>query len=267
MGVGIVTDLAKYGPWALIVGGSEGVGAAMARKLAADGFGVVLVARKPAPLQEVADELRASGAEVRTASVDLSLPDALDRVRAVTDDVEVGLLAFIAGANSVRGDFLDLDPEVYRAIINITVVGQSEFTRHYGRLMRERGRGGIILSGSLSSYMGSATLAPYTASKAFSRVFSESLWAECAPMGIDVLHLNIGFTATPAMERLNLDLAAATPPEVVAQEGLDNLANGPVWIAGGEANRERARQRSVVDGRAEALRAFSTPRRETIVRQ
>jgi len=257
-----MTDLAKYGPWALIIGGSEGVGAAFARKLATDGFKLVLVARKPGPLQELSDELTAGGAEVRIASVDLSKPDALNRVREVTDDIAVGMLVYVAGANNTRGNIVEIDPAVYRSVIAITVTGQSEFTRHYGALMRERGRGGIILTGSLSGYMGSATLAAYTASKAFSRVFTEALWAECEPMGIDVLHLNIGFTATPAMARLGIDLSAATAPEVVAQEGLDNITNGPVWIAGGEANRERARQRSVVDGRADAMRAFATPRRE-----
>ena len=70
-----MTDLAKYGPWALIVGGSEGVGAAFARKLAADGFKLVLVARKLEPLQQLSNELTASGNEVRIASVDLSKDD------------------------------------------------------------------------------------------------------------------------------------------------------------------------------------------------
>jgi short-subunit dehydrogenase len=261
-----MTDLAKYGPWALIVGGSEGVGAAFASKLAAEGFKLVLVARKQEPLQQLADELHTRGSEVRIASVDLSKPDALDRVREVTDDLEVGMLIYVAGANNTRGDFVELDPAVYRSVIAINVIGQSEFTRHYGALMRKRGRGGIILTGSLSGYMGSASLAAYTGAKAFSRVFTEALWAECEPMGIDVLHLNVGFTATPAMARLGIDLSAATPPEVVAQEGLDNIANGPIWIAGGEANWERARQRSVVDGRAKALRAFGTPRRENMPR-
>ena len=261
-----MTDLAKYGPWVLIVGGSEGVGAAFARKLAAQGFKLVLVARKLAPLQALRDELTASGTEVRIVSVDMSKRDALDEVRRVTDDLEVGMLIYVAGANNTRGNFVELDPAIYRSVIAINVTGQSEFARHYGALMRERGRGGIILCGSLSGYMGSASLAAYTGAKAFSRVFTEALWAECEPMGVDVLHLNIGFTATPAMARLGIDLSAATPPETVAQEGLDNLRNGPVWVAGGEGNWERARQRSVVDGRAHALRAFATPRRENMPR-
>jgi short-subunit dehydrogenase len=257
-------NLEKYGPWALVIGGSEGVGAAFARKLAASGFKLVLIARKLGPLEELRDELRGGGAEVRIGSVDMSKHDAIDRVRELTDDIDVGLLVYNAGANNIRGNFVELDPEIYRSVIGVTVIGQSEFAHHYGALMQQRGRGGIILAGSLSGYMGSPTLAPYTAAKAFSRVFTEALWAECAPMGIDVLHLNVGFTATPAMARLGMDLSAATAPEVVAQEGLDNIANGPIWVAGGEGNWERARQRSVVDGRGDAIRAFATPRREAI---
>jgi uncharacterized protein len=253
-------DRQKYGPWALIIGGSEGVGAAFARKLAAAGFKVALVARKPGPLEEVAGELR--GTEVRTLSVDMSKPDAIDRVRTVTDDVEVGLLIYNAGANSIRGNFVELEPEVYRAVIGVNVVGQTELAHHYGALMCQRRRGGIILCGSTSGYMGAPTLAAYTASKAFSRIFSEALWVECRPFGVDVLHLNIGFTATPAMARLGMDLTAAQPPDEVAQEGLDNIANGPVWIVGGPRNLEIATNRSTVENRAEAILTFATPRRD-----
>jgi short-subunit dehydrogenase len=255
-------DLQKYGPWALIIGGSEGVGAAFARKLAAAGFNLVLVARKPGPLGDVEKELATGGTEVRSLSADMSQPDAIDRVRTVTDDVEIGLLIYNAGANNIRGDFVELDPEVYRSVIGVTVIGQSEFAHHYGAMMRQRGRGGIILCGSTSGYMGAPSLAAYTAAKAFSRILSEALWVECRAFGIDVLHLNIGFTATPAMARLGYDLAAAQAPEQVAQEGLDNIANGPVWIAGGPANLELAIKRSTVENRAESILAFATPRRE-----
>ena len=257
-------DLAKYGPWALIVGGSEGVGAAFARKLAGDGFKLVLTARKAAPLEELAAELRGLGAEVRILSADLSKVDVLDQVRAITDDIEVGLLVFNAGANDTRGNFTELPREVTQGVIQITVVGQSDFARHYGALMCQRRRGGMILAGSLSSYMGAASLAAYTAAKAYSRILSEALWSECGVFGVDVLHLLIGFTGTPAMARLGMDIALAQPPEDCAQEGLDNIANGPIWIAGGEGNRERARQRSVIDNREEAIRKFASPPRDVV---
>lgn len=257
-------DLAKYGPWALITGGSEGVGAAFARMLAEDGFKLVLVARKPGPLEELAAELRASGTEVRILSADLSKPGVLDQVRTVTDDIEVGLMIYNAGANNTRGNFLELPREVPDSVIAINVLGQTDFARHYGAPMIARGRGGIILTGSLGGYLGSPTLAAYTASKAFSRIFTEALWAECQPLGVDVLHLNIGFTATPAMARLGMPIEFAEPPETVAREGLENIANGPVWIVSTPGNVERARMISIVDDRGAVVKAHAIrPREET----
>lgn len=258
-------DLEKYGPWALVIGGSEGVGAAFARMLAADGFKLVLVARKQGPLDELAAELRGRGAEVRVLSADLSKPDVLAKVRAVTDDVEVGLLIYNAGANDTRGLFVELPEEVTQSVIAINVLGQANFSRHYGALMAGRGRGGIILGGSLSSYLGSPTLAAYTGSKAFSRIFSEALWGEMAPLGVDVLHLNIGFTATPAMARLGMPVELAEPPETVAREGLENIANGPVWIVSTPGNVERAQMINGIDNRAETVRAHAiVPRDQTV---
>lgn len=255
-------NLEKYGPWAVIIGGSEGVGAAFARLLAKNGFKLVLVARKTGPLQELQEELTQSGAEVRIVSADLSKPDALDMVRAQTDDVEVGLLVYNAGANNTRGNFVELPADVPDSVVAINVLGQMKFARHYGTPMCERGRGGIILTGSLGGYMGSPMLAAYCASKAFSRVFTESLWMECAPFGVDVLHLNIGFTATPAMQRLGMDTSLAEAPETVAREGLDNIANGPVWIVSSKGNLEHVRRISTLDNRAEVIRANAIPPRE-----
>jgi short-subunit dehydrogenase len=260
-------DLQKYGPWALVVGGSEGVGAAFARMLSADGFKLVLVARKPGPLEDLAAELRGQGAEVRTVSADLSQPDVLDTVRAATDDVEVGLLIYNAGANETRGLFVELPAKVTQAVIAITVMGQANFTRHYGKLMAERGRGGIILGGSLSSYLGSPTLATYTGCKAFSRIFSEALWGEMKPLGVDVLHLNIGFTATPAMARLGMPVELAEPPETVAREGLENIADGPVWIVSTPGNVERAKLINGIDNRAETVLAHAIAPRDKTAEQ
>jgi uncharacterized protein len=257
-------NLQKYGPWALIIGGSEGVGAGFARLLAADGFKLVLMARKTEPLEELASELRGHGCEVRTVSADLSRADVLSRVRVVTDDIEIGLLVYNAGANNTRGLFVELPEEVTQSVIAINVLGHANFARHYGALMVRRGRGGIILTGSLGGYLGSPTLAVYTGSKSFSRIFTEALWAECAPLGVDVLHLNIGFTATPAMARLGLPVELAEAPEKVAREGLDNIANGPVWIVSTPGNIERARLVSNIDQRAEIIRKYAiAPREDT----
>ena len=93
-------DPQYYGPWAVIAGGSEGVGAGFADELSKIGINLVLIARKPGPLEETAAKARANGVEVRTLALDLLVPDALDQIKAVTDDVEVGLLIFNAGANS-----------------------------------------------------------------------------------------------------------------------------------------------------------------------
>lgn len=255
-------DLQKYGPWALITGGSEGVGAAAARMLAADGFNLVLVARKPEPLEALKAELEAAGAEVRIKSVDLASDDALAQVRSITDDIEVGLLFYNAGANSTRGNFVDLPREVTQQVIAVNVIGQADFARHYGKLMCERGRGGIILTGSTGGYTGSATIATYSAVKAFSRILSEGLWLECEPFGVDVVHLCIGFTATPAMERLGLPIEFAETSEEVARQGLVNLSNGPVWVVDTKGTLEDARAKSQFDDRAEVVRKYTVPPRE-----
>ncbi|MAC60026.1 MAG: short-chain dehydrogenase, partial [Novosphingobium sp.] len=120
-------DLERYGPWALVVGGSEGVGAECARQLAADGFDLVLTARKLEPLEALAHELRDAGRRVRIVSADLSHGDVLARVREATDDIEIGLLFYNAGANNTRGNFVDLPADVTRSVIAINVVGQTEF--------------------------------------------------------------------------------------------------------------------------------------------
>ena len=245
-------DLKKYGPWALVIGGSEGVGESFARKLAAEGFKLVLVARRLAPLNALAEDLRAGGAEVRVLSVDMGRPEALAQTRAATDDIEVGLLVYNAGAARGMGAFLDKAADEHLALINLNCTNQAAFSHHYGNLMRGRGRGGIILVGSTGSFMGVPGLIGYSGVKAFSRVFTEGLWAECEDAGVDVLHLCLGFLATPGAIRAGADVSQAQTCDAAAQAGLDNIANGPIWIP--ENYLERVAKRSQLEGRGEAVR-------------
>jgi len=239
-------DTNHYGPWAVIAGGSEGVGSAFADSLAQAGINVVLIARKSGPLEETANKVRAHGVQVRTLSLDLLLPDAVAQIRQVTDDLEIGLLIFNAGANSYGHEFVTSELDRVQGVIDLNITRQLELARHFGAKMKERGRGGIMLLGSLAGYLGSEQQSIYGAAKAFSRVFAEGLWLELKPFGVHVVELVLGVTRTPAMERagLRFDIPGLNVAEAedVAREGLEHLADGPVWIAGG--NYKAAQQRS-----------------------
>ena len=128
------------GPWAVIAGGSEGVGAGFADELSKIGINLVLIARKPGPLEETAAKARANGVEVRTLALDLLVPDALDQIKAVTDDVEVGLLIFNAGANSYGHEFVTGDLTGFAGVIELNINKQLELSHHFGGLMKDGGR-------------------------------------------------------------------------------------------------------------------------------
>lgn len=232
-----MTDLRKYGPWAVILGGSEGVGASFAQQLAADGFNLVLVARKPGPLAETAAAAAALGVDVRVLSLDLTLRSSTETLVEATGDIEVGLLICNAGANSYGRPFLEGELDGFQSVIDLNITTPLSCAHHYGRLMRERGRGGIIFIGSLSGYLGSLHESVYGAAKAFGRIFAEGLWLEMREYGVDVLELVLGVTRTPAMERvgLNFDLPGLKvgEPDEIAREGLASLGHGPVVVADG----------------------------------
>src|SRR5438874_3021080 len=134
-------DAEKYGPWAVIAGGSEGIGSALAGYLAEAGINIVLVARKVEPLEDVAADLRArTGVEVRTLSLDLSADDMLDRLRAATDDIDVGFLVYNAGASHVTGEFINWPLEDVEKVVRLNTLGQAMLAHHFGKLMAQRGK-------------------------------------------------------------------------------------------------------------------------------
>lgn len=232
-------DLVTYGPWAVIAGGSEGVGAEFARILADAGINLVLIARKSEPLKTTATECRELGVEVRTLALDLVEPSAVARIADATADLEVGLLIYNAGANTCSEQFLDGDLADFQRVIDLNIGAQMALVQHFGRPMRDRRRGGILLVGSMSGYLGSVRHSVYGGVKAFGRIFAESLWLELREFDVHVLELVLGVTRTPAMERVGLNfdvpgLRVAEPADV-AREGLEQLPNGPVYVAGGNA--------------------------------
>ncbi|MGH3561847.1 MAG: SDR family NAD(P)-dependent oxidoreductase [Mycobacterium sp.] len=232
-----MVELAGYGPWAVIAGGSEGVGAEFAVLLAGARVNLVLLARKPGPLEVTARTCRDRGVQVRTLAVDLVDPAAVARIADATADLEVGLLIYNAGANTCSEEFLDGDLADFQQVIDLNIGAQLALVQHFGRPMRQRQRGGILLVGSMAGYLGSVRHSVYGAVKAFGRIFAESLWLELRDYNVHVLELVLGVTRTPAMERVGLNfdvpgLRVADPGDV-AREGLAQLPHGPVFVAGG----------------------------------
>ncbi len=218
----------RYGPWALVAGASEGVGASAARSLGERGVNVVLVSRRQAALDDVAETVLSS---TRTVQLDLSEPDAANQLVRATADLEIGLLIYNAGADPNMARFLDKPLEVWQAMLtrNCTTVMAS--AHHFGGLMAERGHGGVVLVTSGAAWAGGSRLAVYGASKAFDLVLAESLWAELEPAGVHVLAMVLGQTDTPALRALlgGREVDGLADPDDVVRDMLDNLAHGPTW--------------------------------------
>lgn len=231
--------LEQYGPWALIAGGSEGIGLCFAEQLAAAGINLVLLARRPKPLQAAQTQLQEQYAvEVRTHSVDLTSAGLEAQLEEITRDLEIGLLIYNAGAVHGAAPFLDEPLDKAHTLVKLNCLGTTTFCHLLGRDMRARSRGGIILMSSLSGLTGGAYIATYAATKAFDIALAESLWAELTPFGVHVLGLIAGATDTPAMSDSGVTFSEgqAMDPAEVATEGLAQLPHGPVHVAG-EGNR------------------------------
>jgi short-subunit dehydrogenase len=242
----------KYGPWAVIAGASEGIGASLADQLASRGLDLVLIARNGALLEQVAAGVRERrGVQARALVQDLTDPDVGARVADATDGLDVGLLIYNAGASDRTTTFLENEIDYSLKQIKLDCIGPIALAHHFGHAMRERGRGGIVLVASLACLAGSATLAMYSAVKAFQHNFAEGLWAELRPHGVDVCCTPLGMTYTPAFQRMGIeyDPAAHMLSEDVAREIIENIGDGPVHVVG-ENNRAAASAVWTIDRRS-----------------
>lgn len=227
------TSFAEFSPWTVIAGGSEGVGACFAERLAQQGVNLVLVARKPGPLEDLAQSIRtAYGVEVRTLSLDLGKSDAADALAKACDDIEVGGLIYNAGAAHGLAPLLDQPLDYILSLMRLNVETQVRIIHHFVKRMRERRSGAILLLGSGAGAGGAANIAGYAAAKAYVHTLAEGLWREMAPHGVKVLCLILGLTRTPAMARAGFSMDSnefqADEPDNVARAGLERIGDGPI---------------------------------------
>lgn len=227
----------RYGPWAVVAGASEGIGASFSHKLAARRMNLVLIARRAAPLEELARTLRDSyGVDVRTRSLDLGSPDVVSGLAAATEGLDVGLLIYNA-AYSPIGAFIDIEVEEHIKAVDVNVLGTLRVSHYFGRRLAERGKGGLILMGSMSSFQGTAMVANYAATKAYDAILAEGLWYELGQRGVDVLGCIAGATLTPNYEgstdRIpSSGLARPMKPDEVTEQALEDLGRRPSGVSG-----------------------------------
>lgn len=232
-----------YGPWALVAGASDGVGAAFAEALAQRGLNVVLLARRQAVLDDVAAGIaERTGVQTRTLATDLAAPGAAAVIAEATADLQIGFLVYCAGADPRYEPFLTGPIADAEAMVVRNCLVPMQLSHHFAAPMVERGRGGIVIFGSGAGFAGMPNMVAYTATKAFDMVFAEALWSELSPAGVHVLGLILGKTDTPALRTLehrrgqiaSLDEIppGAVPVSEVIAEAFDNLANGPTWMVG-----------------------------------
>ena len=147
----------RYGAWAVVTGATDGIGRALAFRLAAAGLGVVLVGRNPDKLAAVAAELEAKrpGAEARTFVVDFAADDLAARVGALGEflrGLDVGVLVNNVGASYPYARYFhEVDEELMRSLIRVNVEAVTRVTHAVLPGMLERGRGAIMNMGSGAS--------------------------------------------------------------------------------------------------------------------
>jgi short-subunit dehydrogenase len=229
----------RYGPWAVIAGASEGLGAEFARELAAAGINCMLVARRAQVLDKLAAELRAEYAiEAFGAVIDLAEAAATERMLAAVGDRQVGLFIFNAGGDGHSTHFLSKAAAQWEPLVRRNVLTLMESVHAFATRMVANQRGGIILVSSDAAFGGVSRLGVYSATKAFGLNLGESVWAELRSKGVDVLNLVIGATDTPTLRevlhRKNVpadSLVLAKTCDVVPA-ALDRIADGPTLVYG-----------------------------------
>lgn len=249
----------RYGPWALVTGAASGLGKEFTNQLAARQLNIVAVDIQPDKLQEqVAFLQQQYGVQARAVVVDLADAAFLEHVRQETAEMEIGLLANVAGLSSV-GPLLDVSQETLQRQIAINCYAPLTLSHHFGRLMRDRGRGGIIFFSSASALQGTALVTNYAATKAYNLILAEGLWDELRSSGVDVLGFAPGATNTPGFHHAQPRYTAIPMPYMEAAptvaEAIAALGHTPSRIAG-RGNRAAALLTTRILTRKQAIKLF-----------
>ena len=191
-----MTNMKNFnGKWALVTGASAGIGAALARELAAQGAKLILTARRKDRLESLAAELGAGGTEVRVLAADLNDPAAPELLYNATEGagLPVDILINNAGLGQY-GAFCASPVEQELSQVRVNCEAVVRLSRFFVPRMVERRRGWVLILASTASFQPVPYITTYAATKAFDRFFALGLAAEVARFGVKVTALCPGPT-------------------------------------------------------------------------
>lgn len=225
---------ARYGEWAVVAGASRGFGASFAAELAGRGMNVVLVSRRGAVLEVLAERLRGEcNVEIRCLVLDLAAPEFARALADAVAGLDLGVVIYNAAYVPV-GRFLDIDEAALDRVVRVNVRGPLLLARALlPRMCAGGGRGALVLVSSLAGLQGAPRVAAYSASKAFNIILAEALWGELREQGIDVSACCAGAMPTPGyLASTDRKLPGMLSPDDAARLTLDALGKGPRIVPG-----------------------------------
>jgi short-subunit dehydrogenase len=238
-------------PFAIVTGASTGIGLELAKCCAEDGYDLLIAADEP-EINTAAEELRRFGGEVQAIEADLATIEGVEQLLIAVD----GRLVDALLANAGRGlghAFLDQDFDEARRVVDTNITGTIYLLHRIGNVMRERGRGMILITGSIAGYIPGTFQAVYNGTKAFIDSFSIALRSELKNSGVTVTCLMPGATETQFFERAGLEdtkigTAKKADPAGVAKDGYAAMKKGEADIVSGLGNKLRVAAASVTPG-------------------
>jgi 3-oxoacyl-[acyl-carrier protein] reductase len=193
---------------AFVTGGGRGIGAGIARELAADGWSVAVAARTSDQVEAVAEEVGG-----RAIELDVTDREAVERAIAEAGDVE--LLVANAGIGGHDGATWEVDPEEWWRVLEVNILGVHLCCRAVIPGMLERGSGRIVITGSGAAYLPGSSNTSYTSSKAAVCRYGETLANELRGR-IPVFVISPGLVQTEMTRPFGDDMPW-TPPELAPQ--------------------------------------------------
>jgi short-subunit dehydrogenase len=225
--------------YALITGGSKGIGKAMAVLLAQKGYGLLLVSRSEAELKQLAEEL---GTEALYLAIDLSQPGAAQKIADWCSSYPVSILINNAGYGA-WGEFNELELNSQINMLQLNINALVELTHFLLPRLKQQPQSYILNVSSTAAYQAVPTLAVYAASKAFVLSFSRAIKYELKDTNTSVTCLCPGPTDTGFAHRAGMDALADLAdkfnmtPQEVARVGINAMFNKQAEVIPGLLNR------------------------------